>query len=36
MVVICYASNIIGYDGKRSELCDTLLYMKQDIGSVEE
>ena len=35
MVVICYASDIKGYDRGRSELSNAPLHMKQDSISVE-
>jgi len=35
MVVICYASDIIEYDRRRSELSNAPLHMKQDNDNIE-
>ena len=36
MVVICYASDIMEYDRRTSELSDAPLHMKQDTNSIEQ
>mgnify|MGYP006079244753 CR=1 FL=1 len=35
MMVMYYASSIIGYDRRTSELSNALLHMKQDTTSIE-
>tara|TARA_B110000090_G_C12965986_1_gene286970 strand:+ start:371 stop:526 length:156 start_codon:yes stop_codon:yes gene_type:complete len=36
MVVVCYASDVIEYDSRRSEVSDAALHMKQDTTSIEQ
>ena len=36
MVVICYASNVTGFDRRRSELSNAALHMTQDVTSIEQ
>ena len=36
MVVICYASVIVGYDRRTPELSSASLHMKQDTTSIEK
>jgi len=36
IVVICYASDVIGYDRRKQELSNAPLLMKQDANSIEK
>ena len=36
MGVICYASEVMGYNRRRSGLSNAALHMKQDINSIEK
>jgi len=36
ILVICYASDIMGYDGRTQELSNAPLHMKQDTTSIDK